>query len=75
MTSISQIFRLYRVLERPKPGQNSLNQATIAQMGQKETNGPFLVMCLFFSHTYALVSRVGSHPTVLKYWNHHLYQV
>ena len=45
MTSISQIFRSYRVLERPKPGQISLNQATIAQMGQKETNGPFLVMC------------------------------
>ena len=60
MTSILQIFRLYRVLERPKPGQNSLNQATIAQRGQRETNGPFLVMCLVF-----LIHRRGCRVSVV----------
>ena len=28
------------------------------QKGQKETNGPFVVMCLYFSQTHGWVSRV-----------------
>ena len=53
MTSFSQIVRLYRVSERPNPG-------------QKETKGKCLVMCLYFSQTHWWVSRVASHETALN---------
>ena len=58
--------------ERPKRGQNSLNQAKIAKTRPKGTKGDnraiFIHVSLFsfFSYTHAWVSRVVSHAIALN---------
>ena len=72
MTSFSQIFRLYRVSERPNTGQKGHNQAWKAKTRPKGTKGDKLAifshlsLFCFFSHTHAWVSRVVGHAIALN---------